>query len=49
LKRLRDGWRPFAASVYEDLDSELGASGKLRRQADLGIQELLERYAVSGS
>ena len=49
LKRLRDGWRPFAASVYEDLDSELGASGKLRRQVDLGIQELLERYAVSGS
>ena len=46
LKNLLGSWRPFATSVYEDLDRELNASGKLRRQVDLGIQELLERYGI---
>ena len=46
LKQLRGNWRPFATSVYEGLDQELNASGKLRRQVDLGIQDLLERYGI---
>ena len=46
LNDLRGNWRPFATSVYEDLDRELTASGKLRRQVDLGLQELLERYGI---
>ena len=49
LRQLRGDWSPFDASVYREFDAELTASGKMRRQVSLGIQELLERYAISGS
>ncbi len=44
LRGLRGGWSPFDASVYQGLDREITASGKMRRQVSLGILELLERY-----
>jgi hypothetical protein len=49
LKELRGGWSPFDASVYQGLDREITASGKMRRQVSLGILELLDRYGISGS
>ena len=49
LRELRGGWSPFEASVYQALDRELTASGKMRRQVSLGILELLDRYGISGS
>ena len=49
LRQLRGDWSPFDASVYRELDAELTASGRMRRQVSLGIQELLERYGISGS
>ena len=49
LRELRGGWSPFDASVYQGLDREITASGKMRRQVSLGILELLDRYGISGS
>ena len=49
LRQLRANWSPFEASVYQALDRELTASGKMRRQVSLGILELLDRYGISGS
>ena len=49
LRGLRGGWSPFDASVYQGLDREITASGKMRRQVSLGILELLDRYGISGS
>ena len=47
LRELRDGWQPFDPQVYQALDQQRSAAGKLRRQVALGIQELLERYALT--
>ena len=47
LRQLRANWSPFEASVYQALDRELTASGKMRRQVSLGILELLDRYGIS--
>ena len=44
LRELRGGWSPFDASVHHGLDREITASGKMRRQVSLSIQELLDRY-----
>ena len=49
LRLLRDSWTPFDPAVYHDLDRELAAAGSLRRQAQLGLQDLLIRYAISPS
>ena len=49
LRELRGVWSPFDASVYQGLDREITASGKMRRQVSLGILELLDRYGISGS
>ena len=49
LRQLRANWSPFEASVYQALDREITASGKMRRQVSLGILELLDRYGISGS
>jgi hypothetical protein len=47
LRELRGVWSPFDASVYQGLDREITASGKMRRQVSLGILELLDRYGIS--
>ncbi len=47
LRVLRNNWRPFGADVYSALDQERARAGRLRRQADIGVQELLERFQLS--
>jgi hypothetical protein len=47
LRVLRNSWRPFAADVYRALDQERAKAARLRRQADVGVQELLERFELS--
>ena len=47
LRTLRNAWRPFDVGIYEELDSERSAAGKLRRQVASGNQDLLSRYDVS--
>ncbi len=47
LRVLRNTWRPFDAEVYKTFDRERAATGKLRRQVVVGIQDLLDRYGVS--
>ncbi len=49
LRDLRANWSPFDASVYQALDAELAASGKMRRQVFLAILVLLDRYGIAGS
>ena len=44
---LRDAWRPFDPTVYEVFDREREVTGKLRRQAATGLEELVDRYRVS--
>ena len=47
LRGLRNTWRPFATDIYRGFDQERSNAGKLRRQADIGVQELTERFGVS--
>lgn len=47
LRVLRNNWRPFGGDVYRALDQERARAGRLRRQADVGVQELLERYELT--
>ena len=47
LRGLRNTWRPFATDIYRGFDQERSNAGKLRRQADIGVQELLERFSIS--
>ena len=47
LRDLRNTWRPFDPQVFQTLDHSRNNAAKLRRQVDLGLQELLERFGVS--
>jgi len=47
LRLLRNTWRPFDAEVYQALDRERVAAGKLRRQVATGTQDLMARYEIS--
>ena len=47
LLELRSSWRPFDANIYDTLDRERSTAGRLRRQVDAGLQDLLPRYAIS--
>ena len=47
FKSLRDTWRPFNPDVYSPFQKERIAAGKLRRQVDAGVNQLLTQYAVS--
>jgi hypothetical protein len=47
LRTLRNTWRPFDAEVYQALDRERNNVGKLRRQVDVGVQNLLGAYNIS--
>ncbi len=47
LRVLRNTWRPFTADIYKALDRHRADAGRLRRQASVGVQELLDRFQVS--
>ena len=47
LRILRNTWRPFAKNAYRALDQERDNAVRLRRQANVGVQELLQRYGMS--
>jgi len=47
LRVIRNTWRPFSADVYKALDKQRADAGRLRRQASVGVQELLDRFQVS--
>ena len=47
LRILRNTWRPFANDAYRALDQERDNAGRLRRQANVGVQELLQRFGIS--
>jgi hypothetical protein len=49
LRVLRNTWRPFATDAYRALDQERTNADQLRRQAEVGIQELLERFSIPAS
>jgi len=47
LRILRNTWRPFAKDAYRAMDQERDNAGRLRRQANVGVQELLQRFGIS--
>jgi len=47
LRILRNSWRPFSNDAYRALDQERNNAGRLRRQANVGVQELLQRFGIS--
>ena len=47
MRTLRDVWRPFDSGLYQSMDEERAAVGKLRRQVATGLRDLLERYGIS--
>ena len=47
LRVLRNTWRPFGADAYKALDRQRADAGRLRKQASVGVQELLDRFQVS--
>ena len=47
LRVLRNTWRPFGADVYKAVDRQRANAGRSRRQASVGVQELLDRFQVS--
>jgi hypothetical protein len=49
LRGLRNTWRPFATDAYRALDQERTNADSLRRQANVGIQELLQRFGIPAS
>jgi hypothetical protein len=49
LRGLRNTWRPFATDAYRALDQESINSDSLRREAEVGIQELLQRFGIPAS
>lgn len=49
LRVLRNTWRPFATDVYHALDEERTNAERLRRNAETGIQQLLQRFDIPPS
>ena len=47
LRVLRNTWRPFGADAYKALDRQRADAGRLRKQASVGVRELLDRFQVS--
>ncbi len=43
IRALRNSWRPFAVDAFKAVDQERIIADRLRRQADIGLQELLDR------
>jgi hypothetical protein len=46
LRILRFTWRPFATDPYRALEQERNNSSRLRRQARVGVQELIQRFGI---
>ena len=46
LQALRDAWRPFDPQVYGPLDAQRSEARRLRRQVSVGVQSLLDAYAI---
>ena len=44
IRALRNSWRPFNVDVFKAVDQERFNANRLRRQADIGLQELGERF-----
>jgi hypothetical protein len=49
LRVLRNTWRPFTTDAYRALDQERANAERLQRQAEVGVQELLERFNIPPS
>ena len=47
LRSLRNEWRPFDTEFYGVFEQQRSASGKLRRQVDSGLNQLLTQHDVS--
>ena len=47
LDDLKNSWRPFDAGIYQRLRQERTAADNQRRQVGVGIQDLLDKYAVA--
>lgn len=47
LNLLRGSWQPFDVTVYDVFDQDRRATGQLRRQVAVGLNELMIRYEVS--
>ena len=43
LRNLHNAWRPFTADVFKAVDQERLNADRLRRQADIALQELRDR------
>jgi hypothetical protein len=46
LRVLRNTWRPFATDSFRALDQERTIANRLRRQAQVGTQEMLDRFGI---
>jgi hypothetical protein len=46
LRVLRNTWRPFATDSFRALDEERTIANRLRRQAQVGTQEMLDRFGI---
>ena len=44
IRALRNSWQPFTVDVFKAVDQERVHANRLRRQADIGLQELSERF-----
>ena len=47
FRDLRNNWRPFGSDVYRGIDQERNNAQQLRRQADQGLQQLMDRFGLS--
>jgi hypothetical protein len=47
LRVLRNTWRPFATDAFRAVDQERTNSNRLRRQAQVGTQEMLDRFGIA--
>ena len=43
IRALRNSWRPFTVDAFKAVDQERVNANRLRRQADIGLQGLLDR------
>jgi hypothetical protein len=48
MRALRRSWQPFDADSYRALEQERSNAAQVRRQVQVGVQELLARFGVSG-
>ena len=44
IRALRNSWRPFTVDAFKAVDQERVNANRLRRQADIGLQGLRDRY-----